>query len=385
MNLKTFSIACLLCFLTISSGVMAQEFSRNGVIYEEDQMGAMVCAWRSVILHVLPGRTSPQVSTVLFTEEVQRLGKRGFVRAENRDYIQVKTKAGDTGWVNANFFVPDGGPVVLTDNATIFKKPQTSVAVTNALFYEGEILILTDFRDNWVKLTSERKERTGWIKGYEILSLEETDLEAAVLLQEALAIESPSERRVAIQSIAQSRDGMSIEMANVISRAAESTYDRPSRPSRPNTNPNPEVPYYPDGEDDVPGNFTGNDNDDTFVDDSNNFDEGSSRSQDYLREKVVDSRTGDYYYRIIESGTVQPVKAKKPKSIYYAYHKSVPIGESILLEVPGTGSFVQLEVVARLRADNPNVVGLGGELIKKVFGEVIAKNINRATIIYPEQ
>ena len=61
------------------------------------------------------------------------------------------------------------------------------------------------------------------------------------------------------------------------------------------------------------------------------------------------------------------------------------VGESILLEVPGTGSFVQLEVIAKLRGDNPNVVGLGGEVIKKVFGQTTAKAIGRATIIYPEQ
>ena len=267
--------------------------------------------------------------------------------------------------------------MVLTENSTIFQKPKTSVAVTNESFYEGEILILTDFQDGWVKLTSERMERTGWIKGYEILSLEPADLEAAVLLEDALTIESPSERRVAIQSIAQARDGLSLEMANVIRRAADATYDRPPSPRT-----DPEIPFFPDGEDGVPGNTVGDIGDGGFDD---TFDEGETRSENYLREKVVDSRTGEYYFRIIESGKVQPVKAKKPKNIYYAYHKSVPIGESILLEVPGTGSFVQLEVVARLRPDNPNVVGLGGELIKKVFGKEIAKNISRATIIYPEQ
>jgi len=104
-------------------------------------------------------------------------------------------------------------------------------------------------------------------------------------------------------------------------------------------------------------------------------------------QQVYDANNDEYFTLVIERGGVQPVKASNPDDIYYVYHKTVPKGNRILLEVPGaTGDarYLPLTVVARLRANNPNVVGLGPEVIRKVFGVERASEIPMVTISYPD-
>lgn len=104
----------------------------------------------------------------------------------------------------------------------------------------------------------------------------------------------------------------------------------------------------------------------------------------YQEREVVDMASGQAYIRVRETGTIQPVKAKKPASEYYAYHKSLPIGSKVLMAVPGTQMFIELEIIARLRSDNPHMIGLGGETIKAVFGEIAAKDVGSVSIEYPK-
>ncbi len=336
-----------------------------------------------------PGRDAEQVGLALFTEELQHLGTEGYIREENHNYIYVKTSRGVKGWVQANYVVRDGGVVVITKQAPVYETPNTRGSITGKQFYAGEIVMLDDFQDGWVHLTGERKATSGWVQGYDNLSLESGDIEAAALLKEALKIETAEGKRNALLTITQGRgQNITPEMNVVIEdaiRKTEPNYVPPSRPVRD------DYVFYENGEDGIAGSGGS----------LNDFSEIPSRGQEefvapvsvnltpemkynvYV-EKVVDRESGQYYNRVIESGGIQPVKAKKPASIYYAYHKTLPIGSTLLLEVPGTGSYVQLEVIARLRADNPNVVGLGGELIQKVYGEITAKDVFSATILYPQ-
>ncbi|MEL6132942.1 MAG: hypothetical protein AAFR59_06215, partial [Bacteroidota bacterium] len=106
----------------------------------------------------------------------------------------------------------------------------------------------------------------------------------------------------------------------------------------------------------------------------------------YEIQNYIDLETNETVQIVRETGTIQPVKAKNPPNIYYAYHKTLPKGTKIRLEVPGASGkykWVELTVIDRLRSDNPNVVGLGKEVIQKVFKESQAKNVAAATILYP--
>lgn len=366
-------------------------FYEDGVIYERTEAkGHSIVAYQNIRLYKKPGRGAEQKGTVLFTEELRHLGMEGYVKSDGHNYLYVKTSRGVKGWVQSNYVVQNGGVVVLTDNMSIYETPNSRGTVTEGKFYAGEIVILDDFQNGWVHLTNKRKEFSGWIQGYEKLSLEPADIEAAALYAEALKIPENERRKTALLTITQGRgQDISPDMALVIDDAVRATDPKPVY-TNPNPSFNDDFVYYPNGEDGLStdaGNFDGfaDNNAPVNYPSATPLELPAEQKYNAYVEKVVDRETGRYYNRVIETGGIQPVKAKKSSSIYYCYHKTLPLGSTVLLEVPGTGAYVQLEVIARLRADNPNVIGLGGDLIKKVFGEISAKNVYAATVVYPQQ
>ncbi|MEZ4776981.1 MAG: hypothetical protein R3D00_27650 [Bacteroidia bacterium] len=365
-------------------------FSQDGIFYENTYAGeTSICAWKSTLLLESPGRGSRQVGTVLFTEELQHLGKEAFVRGENHNYIWVKTKDGNTGWVEESFVVRNGGVVVIMESAVIYDKPATLSSRTNSFFGAGEIAILSDFREGWIRLTSQYKERNGWIEGYNRISVEDADIETASLLANAMENRNASDRRSALRKISETRGRISPGMAAILDAAINGTYATTlTSPGQvPATQPAATQPAAtPQARPlNTPDPWQGGE--DVFVDDGTtggpNVTRDNSQTGLVIKE-VIDMQTGRSYQRVYETGSIQPVVNKKAKNIYYAYHKTLPIGSMVLLQVPGTDYTIQLEIIARLRENNPNVIGLGPEVIEKVFGVSQAKNAPAATISYPK-
>ncbi len=396
----------LACFLMIMGMTASRLQAQPGVYYESVEPGAFfICAWETARVHEYPNLGSPNVGSVVYTEEVRHLGREAFVRSENRNYVYVETEDGAEGWVNEAYLVQGGGSVVLLDQAQIFSRPKTTTAITNQQFAGGEIAILSEFRDGWVKLTGKQKQKEGWVQGYDKLSVEQRDMEAATLLAKALSKTSQQDQLRELRELRGGRSYLSPEMQIVIDQSIAAVsrgnqpaanqpyngpvyYDEPaSQPSYPST---PSTPYYANGEDAFSNSTGGN----TYSNPSRGSNSGPIEVQRpatapvnpyaYQEREVVDMATGRSYIRVKETGTIQPVKAKDPKTTYYAYHKSVPVGSTILLAVPGTDMYVELEVIARLRSDNTNMVGLGAEVIKAVFGEIAAKDVGSVTIEYPK-
>lgn len=347
-----------------------------------------VCAFATIGLHEAPGRSSRRLGVIVFAEELQHLGRDAFVRGENSGYLQVRTRDGKTGWVNERYLVKNGGVVVLLERARVYQRPGTYSSASNNYFEAGSIAILSDFQENWVKVTGEHKDVIGWIEGYDKLSVEERDVEIASMYAQAMKVEAKTDRRAELQKIGRTPGFLQSELASVVKLAIEATHTtRDGEPSK--LTPGEEylgsdVPFYPDGEDGVPGNEGGGlsrgDEDARVADPS-----AALTSLYNIQEReVIDMETGKSYLRVFESGTIQPVKARKPKNIYYAYHKTLPIGSKILLAIPGERGFVPLEVVARLKPENTHMIGLGGDVIKAVFGEVAAKDVPSVTISYPK-
>ena len=385
---KLFPVLFIYCLLW--SGDI---FAQYSVIYEDtDPDETSICAWAKVDLAKSPGQHAQRIGSVYYTEEVQHLGREAFVRGENQNYVWIKAGDGSEGWINDEYLVKGGGTVVVLSDAPVYEKLKTPHSVTPHFFRAGEIAILTEFSDGWVKLTGQEKSKMGWIEGYSNLSVEDYDIEAAALLAEAFSLDDAENRRNEIRKIRNGRSYVSDEMKRVLDQAFNRTYGNTSEDVF-----DPNDPYYVD---DVPF-YTNDSGEDEFAKDSYPIDDlssgggsfnddlgigsaGSSNRFGFFEREVVDMESGQSYIRVTERGSIQPVKAKRPKSIYYAYHKSLPIGSTVLLEVPGTGKYIQLEIVARLKSNNKHMIGLGSEVIKAVYGETQAKNVPSASISYPK-
>lgn len=380
MSLKKRTSVLFIGFLAFYSLTFAQK----KVFYDDFAVKGeySVCAWDRADLFDSPGRNSDVIATVHFSEEVLHLGREAFVRGgENNNYVLVETEDGREGWINDQYFVTGGGNIVLLKNTSIFEKPSTPNSISKRSFRAGELAILTEFTSGWVKLTGKEKRKMGWVQGYDAISTQDHDIEAAALIDQALAERNVDDRRDELRKIRDSRSFLSPEMRQVIEIRLEESYNT----TRSNEDDEEEyyvddndTDYYAEGEDYFADK---NENTEEFRSD----DRGTYQGGSYIKEReVVDSNTGESYIRITETGTIQPVEAKNPRNIYYAYHKYLPKGSYVLLEVPGTKKFVKLEIIASLKQSNKHMIGLGAEVIKAVYGETQAKNVPSATISYPK-
>lgn len=407
MKIKRSSFLPILSLLISGLMALTPAQAQPGVYYETVEPGAFfICAWETVRVHEYPNLGSSNVGSIVYTEEVRHNGREAFVRSENRNYLYIETEDGTQGWVNEAFLVQGGGAVVIIDDAAIFSKPNTNTSITNQQFVGGEIVVLSEFRDGWVRLTGKQKQKEGWVQGYDKLSAEHFDIEAATLLASALAIENSDDRMRELRELRGGRSYLSPEMQIVIDRSIASasvpapTYNNPNTqpytgqvyyddptPAQPAQQLN--TPYYANGEDAFSNNSGNNP-----TRSGNNPNSGSTvlrpapaapvNPYAYQEREVVDMASGQTYLRVRETGSIQPVKAKKPSTEFYAYHKSLPIGSKVLMAVPGTQMFIELEIIARLRSDNPHMIGLSGETIKAVFGEIAAKDVGSVSIEYPK-
>lgn len=347
-------LLCLFSWLAVP--LWAQDAS---VYYEkkpEDVGMVSICVWSKVNLYAEPGQGAEIVSYVLFGEALQHLGEEALVRRERNNYLLVEAQDGARGWIDDQYVVRNAGLVVMLRNARVFNKPSTYSSSSGLQFYAGELVILSDWEDNWVYLTGEEGRVFGWVEGYERLSVEPEDIEVAGLLRKALMIADPNDQMIALRNIASMPDLAASPVRGIVE---DILYQL-----GPQSQTRPEGGAMPDGSSPNQG-FDPMPQDSSYV------------------ENTQVGEDGMPYVVARERGTVQPVKAQDPPSIYYAYHKVVPLGEKLLLQVPGReGQYVELQVIARLRPTNPHVVGLGPEVIKKVFGADRAKEIGPVSIVY---
>lgn len=361
-----------------------------------DQKGSVaICAFDQTSMYNLPGRKGDVITDVLFGEELTHLGREATVKGEGPAYLLVETNGGAKGWISSGMVVRRGGLVVVLDRAPIYLRPSTSAAATNTFFEAGEMAILTDFSNNWIQLIGEDKNKEGWIQGYDRLSVNKNDLEVAGNIRVALFEKDEVNQREKLRRILSTRSEITPIMRSAVESRIQQTYPQGSGgnfggtdyyDSNPSYTSDGYLPdqyqYYPGGED-------------AFAESNLNLAElGVSEvdlnnpvyrpnTSNYIEQEVVDATTGQSYLRVRQSGGIQPVKAKNPKTIYYAYHKSLPVGSEILLEIPShPGKFVPLTVIAPLRPDNPNLVGLGAEVIQKVYGVEQASEVPYATIVF---
>lgn len=385
--MKYFWNFCALLFLLLTVGPLVSAQTVY-IDYTDDEGLSAVCAWESARLYKQPGEAS-LVGTVLFGEEVTHLGQEALVKEEKRNYILVKTNEGKIGWINEIFLVKDAGLVVVTEKSRLYENPGSFASAKDDFIRAGELAILNNYQEDWVFLIGKEKAKSGWIKGYDLLSVDADDIAIASMLDKARSRRTRSEQLTALKNIGQSRGFMDSRMAPIIKdeirRVNLAEEDRISEGER---YLNEKDEFRPNGEDDMAvdiWNSRGPDRNELDrleeLSNPNNVieEKGGYRLE---RQEVVDFQTNQTLIRYRETGSIAPVKAKNPPSIYYAYHKELPKGSKVLLEVPGTDKFVELTIIAPLRKTNPNMIGMGSELLKAVYGESQAKNVTAATILY---
>lgn len=352
------------------------ENNRTNRSYDNSGM-YLVCWWDNAEIRAAPGEEHPTIGALEFGEEFKLDGVKAYVIEENRFYLKG-TRGGISGWVKEDL-LKDGGTVVILKRTNYFDTKRSLAEVKDGHFFEaGEMAIMVNFDEagEWMRLvgrnrTPDGETKLGWIRDIDRVSFDPDALEIADRIYEIRQTEDLRLQRQALENLRDLRGFEASRMEFAVEAAILKTYyqasaDRPgsgtraskaatSKPRASNSTRKaaPEKTPPPEVEED----------------------------KSLVVEKVVDMDTGKYYNRITETGSIMEVDGpKRPKNIYWCYHKTRPIGTKVLLHVPGGGR-VALEVVARLRQDNPNAIGLGKAVLERFYGTRFAKE---ATFSYPQ-
>ncbi|MEZ4776982.1 MAG: SH3 domain-containing protein [Bacteroidia bacterium] len=311
------------------------------------QPGRMVCVWSESPVFSEPDKRAAIVAVMQFGEEASSLGEEAYVALEKNNYLKVRGADGKVGWVNEFLFVPEGGAAVVLAEGRVYRRPNTISTVTMDFFLPGEIVIMEDVVGQWVKLVSRNREKTGWIEGLEKVSVEPADIELATLMHRVDEEPSSAMRKTLLEELLALAGNSRTEMYDLIL----ARYEGETKNNRTLA--------------DLGQSTTGTRT--RSLEAATSSGEGVYRSAG--TEEVFDPKTGKMRTRITETGKVYEVLGpQNPRTIYFAYHKTLPIGSKIQLHFPDNSGFVELEIVNRLRKDNPAIIGLSRACLQTVFG-----------------
>lgn len=325
----------------------------------------LYCAWESVSMKDGPGKSAKTIEVIRFGEIVRWSGESQYVADESRTYLKVLAVDNRVGWVHEYLFVKGIGLGVVLEGGLIYKRPQTVTTVTTDQFMPGDLVIVEGFSGNWIGLAGKRKAKKGWIEGKNKITMEDRDILLASLMMSVEAEKDPQKRKKQMELVYQQASQVGSPIASVVRSRSGNTRaaNTPSLLSSAGTQSSQNIESTrPSRERPMP-----------VVDEDN--------SNRYFRS-VKDPQTGQIHRETIETGGIYLVNGpSKGNSVYFAYHKSLPIGSTLRIQIPNTEGFVELKVISRLRRDNLAMVGLHPDCVQAIYGDYVPKEIS---IIYPQ-
>ncbi len=178
-----------------------------------------ISLWDGAGLREEPGRRSSikYLTTVYFGERVEMLDTTSFIAGENRTYMKVRLSDGQEGWVNQYLFVEGNELVAVTKDVELFRRPD-QMTFKDELFKRGEIAVLEDQKDDWMKLVGIEREKSGWINARNHISRVPEDVRLALKLNRAIRTSSGQARKEKLESILQDEKSSGSNLIDLVSK-----------------------------------------------------------------------------------------------------------------------------------------------------------------------
>lgn len=326
-----------------------------------------ICLWPVAGMRAAPGKQAQYVEPIYFGQELRLLGDSAYVNADGKMYDKAVSESGNIGWVHRYLFDKNASSVVVMTHSPIYASPGSATSISTSSFEKGEIAAMGDFHDDWIYLVGKERDKKGWIKrvgNVEPISIDNSDLTVASLLDKANGKDNVRDRIAALEAIRRQpgfdqsplKDVVLKEVENNVLLASQSAAEERTR-DMGNQSPNG-----------TPGTTTAQTQRTRSLDQPEQVINALSGGN-YFEEKVYDANTGQNYTKVTEKGGIFPVKGpENAKSIYYGYHKTLPKGTRVLLNIPDNPGFVEIEIINRLSDSRPQVIGLSVPCIEALFG-----------------
>lgn len=312
----------------------------------------LTSVWDATTVFDQPDQASRALETLAFGEQIESSGEEAYNKVEQTNYLKVQTRSGKVGWVNNFDVIKDGVIGIMVDDGLIFRRPGTPSTVSLDYFEAGEMVVVADVSAQWVNLITKNRVKSGWIQGVDKVSIETSDVQIGALLHQVLAEPDQNTRTSLMKELLALANESDSELYPLVEQhwrelSGETTYFASTRRTEETTRGDA-------------GGFNRLNPEETPM--------GIPRS--FARwEKFRDPLTDEVVNRYVEVGQVYEVPERRYDSnIFYAWHKSLPIGSRLRIELPENPGFIEVEVVNHLRHDNPGIIGLSRTCIETLFG-----------------
>ena len=359
-NMKNLIFIALFCIfsLFLSYETLAQD---RGEGFGE----VAVCVYPVAGMRLQAGKNAQYVEPIKYGQEVKLLGDTAYVPSEARVYMRVQSKSGKIGWVHRFLFEMHANQVVVTRTSQIYGSPGAVTTITTAEFEAGELAAMSDFQEDWILLVGKKKQKKGWIKrsgGVEPISVSGTDIAIAALMEAALENPDVTGQITGLEAIQQQAGFNKSPLKSVVINKIESLVMQENQQAA-NPDYNQRVSSSSSMDNAQPTETTS-------VLGSAGQRVMASSNPNKAEESVYDSNTGQNYRKVTERGSVYVVKGPaNANSVFFAYHKDLPKGAKILINVPDNAGFVELEVINKLSQNRPQVIGLSQACLEAIYGE----------------
>lgn len=324
-----------------------------------------VCVYPVAGMRLQAGKNAQYVEPIKYGQEVKLLGDTAYVPSEARVYMRVQSKSGKIGWVHRFLFEMHANQVVVTRTSQIYGSPGAVTTITTAEFEAGELAAMSDFQEDWILLVGKKKQKKGWIKrsgGVEPVSVSGTDIAIAALMEAALENPDVTGQITGLEAIQQQTGFNKSPLKSVVINKIEALVMQENQQTA-----------NPDYNQRVSSSSTMNNaqpTETTSVLGSAGQRVMASSNPNRAEESVYDSNTGQNYVKVTERGSVYVVKGPaNANSVFFAYHKDLPKGAKILINVPDNAGFVELEVINKLSQNRTQVIGLSQACLEAIYGE----------------
>lgn len=159
-----------------------------------------VCIWDGAGLRPKPFQNAKWQSNIALGEKVTYLGITKIDSAsQNQEFKKVRLSDNSEGWVVDYCIVENANPAVITQNSSIYNRPDL-LTITKFEFTPMEIIAVAEEKNEWLRVIGSKNEKKGWIQA-KGTSTNDIDIAVAKLATKALTEKDESKRIEQIQNI----------------------------------------------------------------------------------------------------------------------------------------------------------------------------------------
>lgn len=191
---------------------------------ESQDYTASICMFDRLPLRPEPGERSEIVDLVEFGEVVARMDKEPAVNKDGKSYVIVRTESGRIGWVEKGALIRDGVLAVITQNTRGFLQTNVRADRNAILFNSAELVVLEGNQGEWIRVVTRNGIKEGWLRGISHLSIDDFDIDIALMIYDAMLQPNSKLRRSKLEKIRQVEGFYESELASEVLQLIEESY-----------------------------------------------------------------------------------------------------------------------------------------------------------------